>query len=201
MRGLVLTLALCSPIAFAQEHRAEAKEEHGEAKGEHDAGHDNSTAMWKWANFAILAGLLGYAIAKNAGPFFRGRTSEIQSALLEARKLKEDADTRASAIEQRLANLGADLAAMKAEGHQEMEAEMQRVQAETDRLLTKIRNQARQEIESAEKQAIAELRAHASELALELAEQKIRARMTASAQAQLVDQFLRRIEPSKGPVN
>jgi F0F1-type ATP synthase membrane subunit b/b' len=168
MRGLVLTLALCSPIVLAQEHGAEAKAEHGEAKGEHGAGHDNSTAMWKWANFAILAGLLGYAIAKNAGPFFRGRTTEVQSALVEARKLKEEADARASAIEKAAANLGADIETMGPRRTRKCK-EMQRVQVETDRLLTKVRYHARQEIERQRNRPSGTC-AHASELALHLAE-------------------------------
>ena len=35
--------------------------------------------IWQWANFAILAALLGYGIAKTLPAIFRDRTSEIQA--------------------------------------------------------------------------------------------------------------------------
>ena len=138
--------------------------------------------------------MLGWAIARNAGPFFSARTAQIQSALVDARKLKESAEERASEIDRRMANLGTEIDAMKTEARHEMQAETARIQAETDKLLAKIRQHARQEIAAAEKQAVAELRSHATELALGLAAQKVRSRMTPAGQDTLIDQFLRRLE-------
>ena len=45
--------------------------------GEAGKGED-SLSVWKWANFLILAGGLGYLIGKSAPGMFRNRTSEIQ---------------------------------------------------------------------------------------------------------------------------
>jgi F-type H+-transporting ATPase subunit b len=198
MLGIILFI---SCALLAQEHGAEAKAEHGAAQGEHGGGHAESTTAWKWANFAILAALLGYGISKSGGQFFRSRTAQIQNALVEARKIKEDAEARASGIDRRMASLGAEIASMEAEAKQEMAAEAQRIESDTAKLLAKIRDHARQEIESAEKQAIAELRRQASAIALNLAAEKIRSRMTPPAQDMLVDDFVRRLEAPKGSLN
>jgi F0F1-type ATP synthase membrane subunit b/b' len=157
---------------FAQEHAAPA---HGAEGGEH---HEDNTTMWKWANFAILAALMGYGISKAAGPFFQGRSEQIRKALVEARMLKEEADARAAEIDRKLASLSADIEALKAEARAEMAAESERVQA-----------------------AIKELRAHAAELALDMARRKIASRLTVPAQERLVDQFLARLEKSPESLN
>ena len=52
---------------------------------------------WKWANFAILAAGLGYLIGKNVPPLFRKQSDEIQSALAEAAKIKQEAAAYAAA--------------------------------------------------------------------------------------------------------
>ena len=63
-----------------------AAQEHG--KEEHAAsGHQNLDG-WKWANFGLLAGALGYFIAKNSGPFFASRSQEIQKGITAAEKLR-----------------------------------------------------------------------------------------------------------------
>ena len=52
---------------------ASAGQEHAQTATKHGEGHEDAPMpheiWWKWANFALLAGGLGYVIAKNAGPF------------------------------------------------------------------------------------------------------------------------------------
>ena len=64
---------------------------------------------WKWANFAILAVGLGYLIGKNVPPLFRKQSNEIQSALAEAAKVKQEAAAYAASVEARLANLQSEI--------------------------------------------------------------------------------------------
>jgi F-type H+-transporting ATPase subunit b len=191
---LALALLLCASAAVAQQHGNEAKH-----SGE--SGHQDSTTLWKWANFTILAGLLGYGISKAAGPFFAARTGQIQKSLVEARKLRQEAEARAAEIDRRMAGLASDIEALKAEAHREMAAESARVQAETERMLARTREQAEQEIEAAGQQAIAELKAHAAGLALDLARPKIDARMSPATQDRLVDQFVQRLGKPSGSAN
>jgi F0F1-type ATP synthase membrane subunit b/b' len=75
-----------------------------------------------------------------------------------------------------------------------MEAEDRRLREETAQQLVKIQSQAEREIGSAVKGARTELKAYAAELALELAEKQLRARMTAEAERGLVAGFVRDLE-------
>jgi F0F1-type ATP synthase membrane subunit b/b' len=64
------------------------------------------------------------------------------------------------------------------------------VSHETEQRIAKVQAQAEQEIASAAKTARQELKAYAAELALELAERKIRARLTPAADARLLNEFV-----------
>jgi F0F1-type ATP synthase membrane subunit b/b' len=79
---------------------------------------------------------------------------------------------------------------MKADARREMEKERQRAAQETEQLLGKLRANADQEIQSAAKNAEYQLRQFSSQLAMQLAEQKIRARMNGQVQAGLVSNFV-----------
>jgi F-type H+-transporting ATPase subunit b len=153
---------------------------------------------WKWANFGILVLGLGYLIGKNAGPFFRARTAEIQKGITEAAAMRADAEKRAAEIEARIANLAADVEALRQSSHHEIEQEGQRMQAEAAQQLAKLQAYAEQEIASAAKNAMLDLKAAAAELALQLAEQQIRTRITPQVQEALVNGFVADLERNTG---
>ena len=156
-------------------------------------GHADNTIYWKWANFAILAGLIGYAIARNAPAMFRARTEEIQKDLHEASRRRQQAEARTAEIERRLADLGGELETMRGHARQEMEAEAQRMRTESARLLAKVESAAAQEIEALTKQSRRSLREHSARLALTLAEQKIRARVGAAEDEMLIGAFVEQV--------
>jgi F-type H+-transporting ATPase subunit b len=149
---------------------------------EQDGGESTSTKMWKWANFLVLAGGLGYLIGKNAPSFFAARSEQIG---------KDMAEARAAEVDRRLANLGAEIASLRAHAQEEAEAESQRLAHHRAAEIAKIQAHAEQEIVSAGKFARLELKRYAAELAIGLAEQKIRARMTPETQDALVRGFVR----------
>ena len=193
MRRIALGLILTLVPLLAQEHQAAPPEAaaHGEAAAAHESGGEHSDlGMWKWANFAILAALMGWAIAKNAGPFFAGRLAEIQKDINEAKQVRAEAEARASAIEARLANLDSELATLRTDAKREMESESVRIQEETKRVVARAGEQAGQEIAAMSKAAENELRREASHLALELAEKKLKAQMTPAVDSLLVARFV-----------
>lgn len=159
------------------------------AAGDGGHGGDNLT-MWKVVNFALLAAALGYAIARKAPAFFQGRTAEIQKGIDEAARMKADAEARAGEIERRMASLGADVEALRVSARQDMETKNQQLREETGELLAKIQRQAEHEIASAAKAARLQLRAEAADLAIRLAEQQLRHRLTAEAEQGLVKGFV-----------
>ena len=157
-----------------------------------------SQLLWKFANFAILAGLLGYMIYKKAGAFFRSRTEAIRKDIEEAGNLRREAEERAAGIERRIENLQAEIESLRAGARAEMTAENERLRQETEAGFEKIRRQTEQEIASAAKAARHEVRAHAAELAVDLAAGKLRALMTPATDAALAGAFLDGIEKPGG---
>jgi F-type H+-transporting ATPase subunit b len=153
---------------------------------------------WKWANFAVLAGGLGYLIGKHAGPFFRARTQEIQSGIAEATKVRADAEARAAEIESRVGNLAAEVEGLRAKSKQEIASEGARLQAETQAQIAKIQARAQMEIESASKHASLQLKATAAQLAVQLAEQQVRQKLDQGTHEQLVHGFIADIRQTDG---
>lgn len=153
---------------------------------------------WKWTNFIILAGVLGYFIYKKAGAFFRSRTEAIRQGIEEADRLRRDAEQRAAEIERRMNNLQAEIDSLRKIAREEMAAENERLRRETEEGLRKIRQQAEQEISSAAKAARHEVRAHAAELALGLAASKIRDRLNPATDDLLIASFLDELERPAG---
>jgi len=145
---------------------------------------------WKWANFVILAGGLGYLIGKNVPPLFQKQSSEIKSALQEAAKVKAEAAAYAAGIEARLGNLQSEIERLRVSARTDMAAESERIRRETEHHLQRIREQTAQEIELLTRSATDELRKYSAELALGLAEQRIRSRMNPATQQNLAEGFL-----------
>ena len=184
-RLLLLAALLLAGSAFvlAQETKA------GEGAKSESSEKADPNELWRWVNFAILAAGLGYLVAKTLPPIFRARTSEIQKGIAEARVIKADADKRAAQVEAKIKTLGADIEKYRAESKLEMQQEGDRIRTETAAQIARLEAQARQEIESAGKMAQRELKTYAAKLALELAEQRVRARLDGATQAGLVNGF------------
>ena len=152
---------------------------------------DGSLQIWKWANFLVLAGALGYLIGKKGGPFFVARSVKIRKDMVEAGEVRTEAETRAAEVDRRLANLEAEIAALRAASGKEEEAEAGRVGRHTAAEIAKTQANAEREIAAAGKAARMELKRYCADLAVGLAEQKVRARMTPETQDALVRGFVR----------
>ena len=176
--ALILGLALAA-VAFPQERSGAQKQDQGDP-----------LIGWKWANFVILGVGIGYLAAKHAPPLFRKQSEEIHKALAEAAQVKLEADAQAAAIERRFAGLAAEVESLRQTAHAEMQTESARILREAEQHLQRIREQTAQEIELMTRGAKDELRRYSATLALDLAEQRVRSRMTPAAQESLVDGFL-----------
>lgn len=125
-------------------------------------------------NFAVIAGALWWAGRKYLPGIFRARTASIQTAMEEARKTSEEANRRLADIESRLGSLDTEIAGMRASAEAETAAEEERNKTAAAQDARKILEQAEQEIEAAAKTARRELTAYAADLAVSLAENRIK---------------------------
>ncbi len=157
---------------------------------EQGGGEADSLGTWRWVNFVILAAGIVYLLVRYLPPFFRSRTEAIQKEITEAQQAKRESDRRAAAIDNRVSGLAAEIEALRVQSRAEMEREGERIRRETAAQIRKINDQAQVEIESAGKTAQREVRLYAANLALDLAAQRIRARLDASTEAALLENFI-----------
>ena len=180
----VLALSLCF-VAFAQERPAtEAKT--GEAKTEE--AEPSFTLMW--INFAILVAGLGYLVSKSAPALFHAREEEIRGGIDEAARKKRQAEDRSAEIDRKLTAFGAEIENLRRGVSTEMSMEADRIRQETVRMVRRIEEQAQQEIGFLTKSASHELKRYSADLALDLAQQRVKQRMTAQTQHELVGEFI-----------
>jgi F-type H+-transporting ATPase subunit b len=191
MKRLVLlafaSLVLVNLPVSAQQHETvaqKAKESTGVTE------HGSSELFWGWANFLLLAGGLGYVVKKNAGPYFAQRSLEIRKGMVEAEAARAESDAKVAEVDRRLANLQAEIEALRGNARQEAEADAERVRREAAAEMDKVQQHLTEEIASAGKSARLDLRRYSAELALGLAEQKIAARLTPETQDRLVRTFV-----------
>jgi F-type H+-transporting ATPase subunit b len=139
-------------------------------------GLTNNQAYWLCfgLNFAVIFFAIAGLMRKMLPGYFKGRTTTIQKGIEEARKMSEDARRRLAEVEGRLSRLDADIAAMQRDADENAKAEEQRLLAAGEEERRRIVTSAEQEIEMAANSARRELKAYVADLAVELAEKKIR---------------------------
>ena len=196
MRRLAFTLALA--LALTSAAWPQEPSEAGHQAEQHDPW-----IWWKWVNFAILAGGLGYLISKHAPALFRERAAEIEKSIAESLRAKKDAEAQSAAVELRLTGLQQEIAGLRATAGAEIAAEGQRISRETEQRLQRIQEQSAQEIALMSRGLRDQLRRYSAQLALDLARDRIRAKLTPELQAALADGFLqdlhRRARPDARP--
>jgi len=190
MRAKRYILALASAVfaALFLTLSTHAAEEGGAAGGE------TTTEIFKWINFAIVAGALLWVCLKKVPGFFRGRAEAISSAITRAGSAKAAADAQLREAETKLANLDKEVAELRASAERESTAEVERIRAAMRSDMEKIAAAANAEIEAAERAARLELKALAAKLAVEGAESLLAKQLTAQAQAGLISNFVKSLE-------
>ncbi len=173
---LLASFAGCVFPALAQEGQKQ-----GEGSGQE---------IWFIANFIILVIGLGWLIQKSGGPFFRGRLRKIREDIVQGEDARAEAEKRSAEVDRRLANLDAEIAALRTESQTELENERERMRQRTAAEQARISASAQQEILAAGKTARGELKRYSAELAIGLAERKIRSRINPETQDALLGSFL-----------
>jgi F-type H+-transporting ATPase subunit b len=191
MKRLALWTLLLGLFLAGFPGRIAAQENETGNKAGEESGSDE---IWRVVNFVIMAGGVGYLIVKNAGPFFAGRSKKIREEIVQGEDARQEAERRAAEVDSRLANLEVDLAGLRAESQKEAEREVERMRQRTAAEMARVRAQAEQEIDAAGKTARGELKRYAAELAIGLAERKIRTRMNAETQDGLVAGFVHELD-------
>jgi len=167
---------------------ANAAEEGGNAATE------RATEIFKWINFAIVAGVILWVFGKKLPPVFRKKAEAISSAIANATNAKAAADGQLREAENKLTNLQKEVAELGAFAERESAAEVDRLRAATQSDAQKIAAAAKAEIEAAERAARLELKALAANLAVDGAETLLVKQLTPKAQESLIGDFVKSLE-------
>lgn len=189
MKKKAFFLSLIAVLSFVLTGLA-AQQSGGEAAEEHESPW---AVVFRWANFAILFGGLGYLLKKPAQEFFETRRNEITTGLERARQAQESAHTRMSDIEQQLSRLSSEIMALRAEADRESVVERDKIVAEAKREVDRVVEQSRQEIERMSRSAQREIKETVADLVIERAGKTLRAEMTQDDQKRVVVRFIKNL--------
>jgi len=159
-----------------------------------NAATERATEIFKWINFAIVAGLIVWVFGKKLPSVFRARAEAVSSAITSATSARAAADGQLREAETRLANLQKEVAELRALAEKEASAEVERLRAATLSDAQKIAAAAKAEIEAAERAARLELKALAANLAVDGAESLLAKQLTPKAQESLISNFVKSLE-------
>jgi F-type H+-transporting ATPase subunit b len=158
---------------------------------------ENPDTKWHVINTALFALGLGWAIWKMAPAFFNARSADIQRAIKEATGLKMQADLRYSEIDRKMASLPEEVKRMREQSAFELEREHRRRQDETAREVKRIEDASAAEVEALRQEAIQAARQRTARSALQLAEERLAARVSGSSNDDLLRDFIHLVERGK----
>ena len=170
------------------EHGAEGKEEHKNPVIEMGA---------KILNFALLVGALVYFLKSPIAAHMAARITQIRHDLVTAADLKKTASAQLAEIQQKVAALPAELEALRRQGAEDVKAERARIAAAAENERVRLLDQTRREIDMRLRVAKRELTEHAAQLAVQVAEQRIKRVITPDDQIRLVDRYASQLKEAR----
>ena len=177
------TIACCTGLALVVLLPSEAL---AATEGEHDGVLSTVARLF---NFAILVGVLAYFLRAPIRDYLRSRSTQIRQELVTAAEMRRTATAQLEAITRQLESLPAELEALKKRGAEDIAAEEARIAEAAKAERTRLLEQTRREIEMRLRIARRELTEHAAQLAVQVAEQRIRRNITPDDQLRLLDRY------------
>ena len=168
----------------------------GTAFGAEGAAHGGlwEEYRWKVLNFAILVAILVYFMNKPLKEFLRKRTELIEKTLKEAKEAKELAEKALVEVEERLKLKDREMEEILSRTRLSAEKEKSLLIQQGEQMKEKILEQAKSNIDFELRLAREAIKAEAVEVAMELAEKKLKDRLTKEEQVRLIEESLKRME-------
>jgi len=149
--------------------------------------------LWKIINFGILVFILFKFGKKPFQSFLKQRTELIEKTLKEAKEAKELAQKALQEVEERFRTKDKEIEEILSASKRAGEQERERLLEEGNKLREKIYDQAKVNIDYELKHAKDAIKAEAVEIAMELAEKKLKERLTKKEQEILFEESLTKI--------
>lgn len=164
------------------------------AEGGEHGGSSMMEWVWRILNFLILVVILVKFLNKPLKDYLRQRRELIEKSIKEAQEAKEIAMRALAEVEERLKVKDKEIEEIISSARSSGEREKERLIEEGEKLKVKILEQARTNIEYELKKAKETIKAEAVEAAMQLAEEKIKTRMTKDDQERLLQESLKLLE-------
>jgi F-type H+-transporting ATPase subunit b len=158
------------------------------------ASQQSAENLFKWINFALVAGVIVWLSLKKGPGFFGRRADAISSHIQKSTEAKNQAEQQLRDAETKLQNLEKEVADLRASAQRESTAEAERLRNLTVTDQQKIADAGKAEVAAAERAARLELKAFAASLAVSGAESLLQKQLTPAAQEQLINNFVKTLE-------
>jgi F-type H+-transporting ATPase subunit b len=133
--------------------------------------------------------VLVYFLRQPVAGYLETRSTQIRQDLTTAAEMRRAAAAQLEQIQGQLAGLPAELDALRVRGREDIAAEEARIAAAAASERARLLDQTRREIDMRLRVARRELTEHAAQLAVQVAEQRIKRTITADDQMRLVDRY------------
>ena len=182
----IAALVLAASSGFANEG--------GEGAHHVDKGAQLKDLGWRVLNFAVLLGILGFALKKaDVKGSLAARQAQIEKDLKDAQEGRAAAETKLADYSARLNQATKEIDELQAAIIREGEQEKERIIAEARIAVQKIAAQAAQSAEQETVKARGELRAEAARLAVEIATGKLTGAIQKADHDRFVGEYLDKV--------
>lgn len=143
----------------------------------------------RFFNLGVVVIVLYFALRKPLGQYFDERRQNIRKSLEDAQQAYQQAQSKLAEMEKKMTQLDAEMAQIKQNAVRAAEEERRRTLDLTEKEAERIINLAHREAEALVRAARQELRQHAADLAVALAQDKIRQKLNPEDERRLAEQF------------
>jgi F-type H+-transporting ATPase subunit b len=144
-------------------------------------------------NFAIIAAVVVYFTRKPVRDFFKNRTAEIAKALQESKETRERAVAALADMEQKIKDLEAETNRMIAEAQARGEKDRQSLVEEGKKVAQEVESQVKLGVEIEVQKAKTALAAEAALLSLDLAETRIKEKISSQDHERIVKEYISKV--------
>ena len=141
-------------------------------------------------NFALLAATLVYFLRSPLATYLATRSTEVRAQLVKAAELRAAAASEVAEVDKKLQALPAELESLRKTGAEEVAAEETRIRQSAEAERMRLQEVTKREIGTQVKIAERELMKRASDLAVKVASDRVKATITDADQIRLVDRYL-----------
>ncbi|MEA3334159.1 MAG: ATP synthase F0 subunit B [Pseudomonadota bacterium] len=149
--------------------------------------------LWRVLNLAVLLWVIIKFAGKPVREFFAGRRETLLKGVQEAQEAKAAAEKIFGEYQAKLAGLDSELQEMEKRSQLEAEREKERMRQETETLVAKLQQQARQMADQEVATAQRTLRNEAARLAVEVAERLVKENVSDADRQQMVENYLEKV--------